>query len=109
MGSGSEGRRKGYERSDKMNDKQFYEQDALRKIPESTRRIEELRYRMLISKVPKGSKKVLDVGCGNGELICMLAEEWHECVALDLSKNRLVKFKDNARKIGVARMRGGIK
>ena len=46
--------------------KQFYEQDALRKIPESTRRIEELRYRVLISKVPKGSKRVLDVGCGKG-------------------------------------------
>ena len=45
-----------------MNDKQFYEQDALREIPESTRRVEELRYKMLISKVPKGSKKVLDVG-----------------------------------------------
>ena len=30
---------------------------------------------MLISKVPKGSKRVLDVGCGKGELICMLAEK----------------------------------
>ena len=55
--------------------KKFYEQDALREIPESTRRIEELRYRMLISKVPKWSEKVLDIGCGNGELICMLAEK----------------------------------
>lgn len=59
------------------NKKQFYEQDALREIPESTKRIEELRYKMLISKVPKGSKKVLDVDCGNGELICMLAERGH--------------------------------
>ena len=55
--------------------KQFYEQDALREIPESTKRIEKLRYRMLNSKVPKGSKKVLDIGCGNGELICMLGEK----------------------------------
>ena len=60
------------------NLKQFYEQDALREIPESTRRIEELRYRMLSAKVPKGSKKVLDIGCGNGKLICMLAERGHD-------------------------------
>ena len=88
------------------NLKQFYEQDALREIPESTRRIEELRYRMLSSKVPKESKKVLDVGCGNGELICMLAEEGHECVALDLSKNRLGKFKDRTRKLGMVQIQG---
>lgn len=56
-----------------MNDKQFYEQDALRKIPESTRRIEELRYRMLISKVPKGSKKVLDISAEMENLyVCLL-------------------------------------
>lgn len=102
MGSG-----KGYERGDKMNNlKQFYEQDALREIPESTRRIEELRYRMLISKVPKGSKMVLDVGCGNGELMCMLGEKGHKCVALDLSENRLGKFKDRARKLGLVQMQG---
>ena len=89
-----------------MNDKQFYEQDALREIPESTRRIEELRYKMLNSKVPKWSKRVLDVGCGNGELICMLAEKEHKCVALDLSENRLAKFKDRARKLGVAQIQG---
>lgn len=90
-----------------MNDiKQFYEQDALREIPESTRRIEELRYKMLISKVPKWSKKVLDVGCGNGELIRMLAEEGHECVALDLSENRLAKFKDKAKKLGIVQIQG---
>ena len=88
------------------NLKQFYEQDALREIPESTRRIEELRYRMSISKVPKGSKKVLDIGCGNGELICMLAEKGHKCVALDLSENRLAKFKDRAKKLGVAQIQG---
>lgn len=63
-----------------MNNKQFYEQDAMREIPESTKRIEKLRYRMLSSKVWKGSKKVLDIGCGNGELVCMLAEEGHKCV-----------------------------
>lgn len=57
------------------NLKQFYEQDALREIPESTRRIEELRYRMLISKVSNRSKNVLDVGCGNRELICMFGEK----------------------------------
>ena len=61
-----------------MNDKQFYEQDALREIPESTSRIEELRYRMLISKVPKKSEKVLDIGCGNGERISMLAERGYK-------------------------------
>ena len=88
------------------NQKQFYERDALREIPESTRRIEELRYRMLISKVPKGSKRVLDIGCGNGELICMLAEKGHKCVALDLSKNRLAKFKNRAKKLGVAQIQG---
>ena len=89
-----------------MNDKQFYEQDALRVIPENTRRIEELRYRMLISKVRKGSKKVLDMGCGNGELISMLAEKGYKCVALDLSKNRLAKFKNRAKKLGVAQIQG---
>ena len=88
-----------------MNDlKQFYEQDALREIPESARRIEELRYRMLISKVPKGNKKVLDVGCGNGELICMLAEKGYKCVALDISENRLDKFR--VKKLGVAQIQG---
>jgi cyclopropane fatty-acyl-phospholipid synthase-like methyltransferase len=86
------------------NQKQFYEQDALREIPESTKRIEKLRYRMLISKVPKGSKKVLDIGCGNGELICALAGKEHKCVALDLSKNRLAKFKNRAKKLGVAQI-----
>lgn len=89
-----------------MNDKQFYEQDALREISETTRRIEELRYRMLSSKVPKGSKKVLDIGCGNGELICMLAEKGHKCVTLDLSKNRLAKFKSRAKKLGVTQIQG---
>ena len=33
--------------------KQFYEQDALPEIPKSTRRIEELRYRMLYLESPK--------------------------------------------------------
>ena len=89
-----------------MNDKQFYEQDALREIPESTSRIEELRYRMLISKVPKKSEKVLDIGCGNGELICMLAEKKHKCVALDLSKNMLAKSKNRAKKLGVTQIQG---
>jgi ubiquinone/menaquinone biosynthesis C-methylase UbiE len=89
-----------------MNDKQFYEQDALREIPEGTRRIEELRYRMLSSKVPKESKKVLEIGCGNGELIRMLAEEGHECVALDLSKNRLAKIMNMAKKLDVAQIQG---
>lgn len=89
-----------------MNDKQFYEPAALSKISETTRRIEKLRYRMLSSKVPKGSKKVLDIGCGNGELICLLAEKGHKCVALDLSKNRLAKFKSRAKKLGVTQIQG---
>jgi len=92
-----------------MNDiKQFYEQDALREISGSTQRIEELRYRMLLSKVPIKSKKVLDIGCGNGELISMLAEEGHVCVALDLSENRLSKFKDRATNLGVAQVQGDV-
>lgn len=90
-----------------MNEvKQFYELDALREIPESTKRIEELRYKMLISKVSKANRNILEIGCGNGELICMFAEKGYICIALDFSKNRLGKFKDKAEKFGILQLQG---
>ncbi len=89
-----------------FNIKKFYEEDAKRNISENTKLMENLRYKLIISKIPKKSKKVFDVGCGNGDLVFTLAEKGHNCIALDISRNRLNKFKEIAKKNSILQIQG---
>lgn len=66
---------------------------------------EALRYDRLTEFIPKGAQRVLDLGCGDGYLSVMLAERGHRVTALDLSQNRLDKFTDRARRLGIKQVR----
>lgn len=62
---------------------------------------EALRYDRLLQLVPRDAHRILDLGCGDGYLSVMLVELGHQVTALDLSQNRLAKFADKARRLGI--------
>jgi 2-polyprenyl-3-methyl-5-hydroxy-6-metoxy-1,4-benzoquinol methylase len=66
---------------------------------------EAFRYDRLMQLLPSDAKAVLDLGCGDGYLSVMLAERGHRVTALDLSQNRLDKFADKARRLGIRQLR----
>lgn len=66
---------------------------------------EALRYDRLIQLLPRDARRVLDLGCGDGYLAVMLTERGHAVTALDLSQDRLDKFAEKARRLGIKQVR----
>jgi ubiquinone/menaquinone biosynthesis C-methylase UbiE len=46
--------------------------------------------------IPKGELKVLDVGCGTGELSVLFAEMGHEVIGIDLSEKMMEKGREKS-------------
>jgi SAM-dependent methyltransferase len=67
-----------------------------------------LRYRNIAHAIGKQSLQILDLGCGDGFLSCMLAEMGHTVDAMDISDERLKKFKDKAVKLGIVQISGSV-
>lgn len=67
-------------------------------LPE--RRFHETKVKQTIRELPKGELKILDVGCGSGDVIAKMASMGHVCTGIDVSKSFLkwcqfVKTKEN--------------
>ena len=88
--------------------KQYYEKGAClqKKTSEWTRIGDSIRRKIITAKIQEDHKRVLDIGCGNGELICNLAEKGHECIGLDISENILKKFRARAKKNSIFQICG---
>lgn len=67
-----------------------------------------LRYRRISRLLGKDSKEVLDLGCGDGFLSCMLAQTGHKVDAMDISLERLKKFKGKAKELGIVQISGSV-
>lgn len=90
----------------------FYEEDAGRhNIWTASKRSflyfkEVLRYDRIVGAIPRGARRVLDAGCGDGYVSVLLARRGHEVTALDLSRKRLDKFADKAKQLGIRQVQG---
>lgn len=65
-------------------------QERIEEFPETVEKGDP-RYQTLISRMPKGKKKVLEVGCGKGRFLRRLKEDYpeYELAGLDLSEEML--------------------
>lgn len=91
----------------------YYEKISLREIPKETKFLEQFRINLIVKLLKDNikfleSKKILDLGCGDGEIICRIANFSKNCVGIDIAKNRLMKFKDQANRLGVKLVQGSI-
>lgn len=68
-----------------------------------------IRYDRILKNLPKQPQKILDLGCGDGYLSFLMAQQGHQVVSLDLSLNRLKKFRDIAREYGIEQKIGDVK
>ena len=64
--------------------KAFYDMQAERAMDKDTKRL--MDYRRLVTKcfISGKDKTILEIGPGDGELICDLAEEGHRGIVLDI-------------------------
>lgn len=62
------------------------------------------RYSRLVRIFTGKALEILDLGCGDGFLSCMLAEKGHRVDAMDISAERLKKFADKAGKLGITQI-----
>lgn len=67
-----------------------------------------LRYRRISAIIGSKSLHILDLGCGDGFLSCMLAEAGHTVDAMDISDERLMKFKKKADELGITQISGSV-
>lgn len=100
-----------------MNDiidyEKYYENISLRENTKETNSLEQFRINLTIKLLRDNikfleSKKILDLGCGDGEIICRMANFSRNCVGIDIAKNRLIKFKDQADRLGIKLIQGSI-
>jgi len=86
--------------------KAFYDGQAERVVDEDTKRL--MEYRRLVTKSFISGKHniILEIGPGDGALICDLVEEGHRGIVLDISENRLRKYADNAQRLNIRQMLG---
>ncbi|MBN2091300.1 methyltransferase domain-containing protein [candidate division KSB1 bacterium] len=98
-----------------MDDKNYYEAVAeeanLWEVGKRDNRYYQdmIRFDRILQLLPKTSQKILDLGCGDGYLSYLMAKEKHQVTALDLSQNRLEKFKDLAAEFGIEQKIGDVK
>ncbi len=69
---------------------------------------EMLRYNKLAGVIGGKKYDILDLGCGDGFLSCMLAERGHRVDAMDISGERLSKFAERAKKLNVRQICGSV-
>ena len=69
--------------------RKYYEQTALWKINYLETYEEGQRIRDTIEMIPPDVQSILDVGCGNGAFINILANKYKRVVGLDLSRHAL--------------------
>jgi SAM-dependent methyltransferase len=97
-----------------INYKEYYENDGKRtNIWKADRKNflyfrEILRYKRLARLFSGRKAEVLDLGCGDGYVSCMLAEAGHKVDAMDISEERLSKFRDRAEKLGITQICGSV-
>lgn len=79
----------------------FYEIDGVRsnlwRLPRRSHEFvrESLRYWWILRLLPKKKGRVLDLGCGDGYLSSVLADQGWRVTALDLAVSRLAKIKSH--------------
>ena len=69
---------------------------------------EHSRIDAILKRLPKGKLEILDLGCGDGYLSCKIAERGFNVTCIDLSQNRLDKFKDQAGKLNIKQVLGDV-
>ena len=69
---------------------------------------EYIRYEAIIKRIPKTTQQILDLGCGDGFLSCQIAEKGYNVTSIDLSTNRLLRFKDQAERLNIRQLEGDI-
>ena len=68
-----------------------------------------IRYDNIRKLIPDKSLCILDLGCGDGFLSFFLAQKQHRITSLDISQNRLDKFKQVSEKFNIKRVLGDVK
>jgi 2-polyprenyl-3-methyl-5-hydroxy-6-metoxy-1,4-benzoquinol methylase len=69
---------------------------------------EYIRYETILKRIPQQTKTVLDLGCGDGFLSYRIAQKRYQVTAMDLSLNRLKRFKEQAEKFNIQQIEGDI-
>ena len=69
---------------------------------------EYIRYDAILKRIPKGTQNVLDLGCGDGFLSYRMAEQGYQVTSMDLSLNRLKRFKEQADRLNIKQIEGDI-
>lgn len=80
--------------ADKIFDKRYNSPDPLRRY------VHRAQYQSIINQVPANSK-VIDIGCGEGVLACLLAAAGHTVVGIDISEPNIVRANALAESMGV--------
>jgi len=62
---------------------------------------EYIRYDAILKRIPSKTRTVLDLGCGDGFLSCRIAERGYQVTSVDLSSNRLKRFKEQADRLNI--------
>lgn len=72
-------------------------------VPKNTKlyKNELLRYFQILTYIPKGTKEILDLGCGTGFMSCLLAKKGYKTTAVDMSTERLSLFREKAEKLNI--------
>ena len=99
-----------------MDEKQYYESVAedinLWELDSRHNRYfqDMIRYDAILKIMPKSRQRVLDLGCGDGYLSYLMAKLGHQVTSpIDLSQNRLDKFKEIASEFGIEQKIGNVK
>ena len=69
---------------------------------------EMLRYNKLAKMIGSKRCEILDLGCGDGFLSCMLAQNGHKVDAIDISSERLSKFAERAKELDIKQICGSV-
>lgn len=80
--------------ADKILDKRYNSSNLLR------RHAHRSQYESVIRQVPVGSR-VIDIGCGEGVLSCLLAEKGFTVTGIDISEPNIIAAKELAKRMGV--------
>ena len=69
---------------------------------------EHIRYNAVMNFLPGSINSALDLGCGDGYLSYLIAKKGVSVTSIDLSANRLEKFKTSADRFKIRQIQGDI-